>query len=640
MKDFVRRGRSNSGAESSLATSAHSLTGLRTSILPIVRRPLGSLLRRDDDIEPPVNTKSPLLTLKLSSRSFLDSTVGDGSLRGPLYEIKTVGTVTTILMNDDKRSSVQTASIKWPRTLPTRTVGKGYTDGVQIQLRGARYLGGEMLLKPATNPNSPRKFNIPNYSQPMKWRRYGNTYWCTTASVKGPIAIFETPKGSDPVTLTFFETLHDKYDANALTVYQGVSVLLLDYVLVTALLLVTDLQEWMVVRKYEGNGLHLSGSSGQGSSSMPDLPSTSDPKFRKIMFGEPIYPKIAANAESRPRLSDGSSSLSPTTPGFPRTPTSGAVSIPDTDLDPSPSRAASPKTTMAPMVPSSDDDDDDDDDEGESFDDARPPSVIAESLHYSAAAPSHTHIDPSFYGDSQRHPVPQIPPQFKSLNGRAFSSQPSTPISMTFRPIRELPNPPPESPLQDSEDGQFARSNSISNSIRSDKSDLSRTGSPSIRRPLPLPPPVPPISPDAPLARRVQSSNQLRNDASFAALTSSPRPLRSLPPTPSVARTNVPPTPPVPEPVPEEQTHAESDGGFVRVSHHSRQPPITKASQEDLRNWVHVLTNPQRDLPPAPLPSSSIYDVPPPAYSTIDFSRRRQRSLPMLHAAASADDPP
>lgn len=157
MRDFVRRrGRSNSAADSSVAPSAHSLTHSltisRTPILPMVKLPLGSLLRRHDAVEPPVHTKSPLLTLKLSSRSFLDSTVGDGMLKSPLYEIKTVGTATTVLMNDDKRTSVQTASIKWPRMLPTKTVGKGYTDGVQIQLRGVRYLGGEMLLKPATNP--------------------------------------------------------------------------------------------------------------------------------------------------------------------------------------------------------------------------------------------------------------------------------------------------------------------------------------------------------------------------------------------------------------------------------------------------------------------------------------------------------
>jgi len=375
----------------------------------------------------------------------------------------------------------------------------------------------------------------------------------------------------------------------------------------------------MVVRKYE-DGPHLSGSSGQGSSSMPDLPSTSDPKFRKIMFGEPIYPKIAGGAESRLRLSDGSSSLSPTTPSFPRTPTSasGGALIPDPEFDSSSLRPASPKTTMALTVSF-----EDDDDEGTLFDDARPSSVLAESFHYSATAPSHTHIDPSFYGNSQsRPPVPQIPPQFKSLNGRGFSSQPSTPISMTFRPTRDLPPLPPESPPQDSGDSQFARSNSV----RSYTSNLSRPGSPSTRRPLPPPPPLPPISSSPPLARRVQSSNQLRSNASFAALTSPSRPLRSLPPTPNTSRTNPPPLLPVPVPVPEGQ--------------HSRQPPITKASQEDLRNWVHVLTAPERDLPPVPLPSSSIFDVPPPAYNTINFSPQRQRSLPFVHAAANAGDLP
>jgi len=152
MKDLVRRGRSKSVVDHTKVPPVHSLTSPRVAGLPMVKFPLGPLRRRDDPNEPPVHTKSPLLTLKLSSRSFLDSTIGDGTLRGPLYDIKTDGASTTVLLNDHRRFSVKVATIHWPRVLPTKTAGKDYTDGVQIQFRGTHFLGGETLLKHGTNP--------------------------------------------------------------------------------------------------------------------------------------------------------------------------------------------------------------------------------------------------------------------------------------------------------------------------------------------------------------------------------------------------------------------------------------------------------------------------------------------------------
>jgi len=390
------------------------------------------------------------------------------------------------------------------------------------------------------------------------------------------------------------------------------------------MLLVTDLQEWMVVRKYEGNGLHLSGPSGQGPSSTSDLPSTSDPKFRKIMFGEPIYPKLAGDAESR-WLSEQSSPISPTTSGFAGTKASGGAAMPAgtyPESDSSSSQPASPKTTMATTM-----EDELEDDDGSSFVETPPLSVAAaESFYYSAAATSNTYISPPFFSNPQNPPpVPQIPPQFKSLNGRPFSSQPSTPFSASF-------TPPPESPRPNSAESRIG-------SVQSHTSNLSQAVPSSIRRPLPRPPPVPPVSSDPPLARRMQSSNQLRNDTSLGVLSPPPRPQRSLPPTPSIGQTNVP----LPVPVPELQTLPENHDPLERVSRHSRQPPITKVSQEDLTNWVHMLTNPQRDLPPAPLPSSSIFDVPPPAYNTIVFSpqpsRNQQSSPPPLVHPVTSDSP-
>ncbi|KAF8812520.1 hypothetical protein BYT27DRAFT_6425026 [Phlegmacium glaucopus] len=85
----------------------------------------------------------------------------------------------------------------------------------------------------------------------MKWKRYGTSYWCTTSGVKGPIAILDLAKGLEPIRLAVYETLYDKYDPQALSAYKGVSILLLDHLIVTALLCVTDVAAWMLLEKVD-----------------------------------------------------------------------------------------------------------------------------------------------------------------------------------------------------------------------------------------------------------------------------------------------------------------------------------------------------------------------------------------------------
>jgi hypothetical protein len=90
--------------------------------------------------------KSPLLSLKLSSVSFLNSTVNDGLSRGPLYTIETVGSSTSISRTDPWGGSVKTADIRWPSCVPTKSKWKDM-DGVLIQMRGGRWKTGTDILK-------------------------------------------------------------------------------------------------------------------------------------------------------------------------------------------------------------------------------------------------------------------------------------------------------------------------------------------------------------------------------------------------------------------------------------------------------------------------------------------------------------
>ncbi|KAF9479022.1 hypothetical protein BDN70DRAFT_895237 [Pholiota conissans] len=646
---------SDSGSSSQPSTSAMS----RMSFLPSVKIPL---FRRSDNDAPPSHMKDPLLTVKLSSLSFLDSSVFEITSQTTLYTITTTGTSTTVSRNDPRRGPVKVTVLKWPRVLPSKPTGKDATECVLVQMRSSRWDLADKLLKPAAN--SIWKFNVPNYSQSMKWKQHGSTYWCTTASVKGPIAIMDRGNHTEPTKITVFETLHDKYDPKALSAMHGVSVILLDYLLVTALLLVTDLQEWMLVKKFEDEpNLAPSSTSVQATSSAPDLPSTSESKLRKIFYGEPIFPKLSAT-ESRSKHS--SSSTGPMTPVLPQTPTTpnfGTLTMTYAESCFTSSRPSSPRPGLPSIAGS-----DSNEYEAFSLSEMRSNSPLPESVHFNSRPPSHNYFDPSFYGSQDQPPVPPIPLKYaKSFNERGAHSQPATPFALsrelTHSPVSEgFPRttlPPSLEETSDSRGGLFNSSQSHpttraerSNSVRSSMSNVSQATS-SGRRPLPRPPTAP-AAVSAPTARRVQSSSQLRSDAgsllspmqqgTLRAPTA--RVQRSLPPTPSISplrvqySPNSPPstsstsTPAPPEPDAHLRIYPASPTLLSPDSPpeaHSRAPPITKASQEDLRDWVHSLTNPRRDLPPDPLPSSSIYDVPPPAYETINFSRKTKQDGSSRH---------
>ncbi|KAF9568187.1 hypothetical protein CPC08DRAFT_718829 [Agrocybe pediades] len=629
MKDLVRRGRSNSATGS--APSIRSVKPVpRMSILTSVKLPS---LRRQDPTEPPPNPKPPLLSLDFTSRSFLDSQIHDSTSRELLYHFKTVGTSTIISRYDPNELFVKAASIKWPRTLPSKS-GKDYTDGVLIQMKNARWYGGETLLKLGANANASRRFNIPNFSHPLKWKKYGNVYWCTTSSVKGPIATLDASRGPEPLKLKIYETFHDKYDTKPMPAFKGVSVLLLDYLLITAMLLVTDLQEWMLVRKADGQSVTTD--TEPGPSFAPEVPFRSDPKFRKFMYGEPIFPKLSGEGSTKaPSVKSRSKSPvgSARRPSTPRTPDSGMprFAYPESDGLSSPDASGS-RERYASMTDSEDEEDDLD---TFSLVETRSTSAI-DNYHFSAAEPSHNYLDATFSSSEELPPVPPLPLQY-AKSFRNFSSQPSTPISGTFAPSREpllLPSadfisrprssPPLESSVvgssrdsrQYSDSLEHPRVHSIarSESVMSQNSSMSRPSSSAARRPLPRPPPVPPINSSPPPARRVQSSSQLANYPAFPKDHPTSRTQRSLPPTPGIIASPTSTSSPT-------NLHA---GTLDTV--HSRLPPITKVSQEDLTNYVHTLTSPQRDLPPQPLPSTSIYDVPPPSYNSIAFDN------PPLHA--------
>ena len=72
------------------------------------------------------------MTLRLSSPSFLDSVVHDGSSDNPLYVIDTVDNVTKV-RRSDPRGFVKVCGVRWP-TGPTRSMSRKNKDLVGVEV--------------------------------------------------------------------------------------------------------------------------------------------------------------------------------------------------------------------------------------------------------------------------------------------------------------------------------------------------------------------------------------------------------------------------------------------------------------------------------------------------------------------------
>lgn len=114
---------------------------------------LSGRLRRADTVSAvddlATHSKTVLVTLKLSSQSFLDSLVKDDASRDPLYVIRTTGTATTVLRRDPWDGLVKTAEVKWPKVIPTKGKTRE-TLGVLVQMGDGRWQSADTILKPGS----------------------------------------------------------------------------------------------------------------------------------------------------------------------------------------------------------------------------------------------------------------------------------------------------------------------------------------------------------------------------------------------------------------------------------------------------------------------------------------------------------
>ncbi len=141
------RSTSQSSPDLSRSSSARSAR-VSSSILPALRL-AGLAPDRDRDMRSSRSRDSapkpkPLLVLKLSGPSFLDTIVRDDKSKDPIYITETSSEVTTLYRLDHPRDEpIKAATIQWP-IHPVRTKGK---SGRSVQFGNGSWREAEDILK-------------------------------------------------------------------------------------------------------------------------------------------------------------------------------------------------------------------------------------------------------------------------------------------------------------------------------------------------------------------------------------------------------------------------------------------------------------------------------------------------------------
>jgi len=572
-------------------------------------------LRRFDireDISPRQQQKNPLLTLKLSAPSFLDSTVNDGLSDNPLYSIQTGCSRTAVVRYDPWEGHTEIAEIRWPQRMPIKGKGKDALQGVIVQMNGSRSKAAQHFLKYGTLSGS-RSFVIPNYPHTFKWRRSGSSYHCTTSSVKGPVATLDGAASSVPPRIRVYEALLVQ-DTRPQLDRGGVSLSLLDNLLITALLLVTDPEECVTLAR------------PGGADEQPYSAPASVLQWRKIVYGEPLFPNLHSSKKKpvgTPEPFEDNGRLSPPV----NRPASmqqmrkivfGEPLFPSLSQSGSRGEAFSSRSSI-------------------SLHGAVSESSESESMNYpstpvSTSGPMQGHIDPSY--DKTVSPIPEVPLQYHSTSPSPSFHPPSTAPTSSLSPTtamlahRQLPRLPIE-PSSSLSPYQLTLHRSRSTPYLQSSEMVKRTTSAhgsvdspvflsggQRRRLLPQPPQTSPV-------------------ATTLATTSRP-PLRLVVPTRLTSekvrpRSNTQRS--LPEPPGISTGRSLSEGPQEQL--YVRRSADKEGNEVD---WVRHLTpeRHRRRQRMAAARHNAVFDAPPPAYNAIDFSRPPHASAP----AASPPPPP
>jgi hypothetical protein len=123
--------------------SASRFASISAAVVPFLRKPS----TREDFAWR--QQKEPLITLTLSSASFLNTLVNECHIKGPLYTVKTVGATTAIIRRDPWKGSCGAADLRWPMQAPARGTDNFVSEGTLLRMVDGHWVASETLLKPA-----------------------------------------------------------------------------------------------------------------------------------------------------------------------------------------------------------------------------------------------------------------------------------------------------------------------------------------------------------------------------------------------------------------------------------------------------------------------------------------------------------
>jgi hypothetical protein len=197
----------------------------------------------------------PLVTLRLSTHSILDTVLVDAQDAIPLFNVESRENRTTVHMCDPRKQQQQVASIRWPvlpygasrtKESPLVTV-LGDTQTASSFLKKKSMLGGcvESSAERVSRSNlsdSSRKFHIPGQQHPLKWKHVGERYECTLCShactAHRAVATFEPAHTTSAARLAIYtSTVSNTLPTSE---YRGIDVDMMVYLIITTILLSTQ----------------------------------------------------------------------------------------------------------------------------------------------------------------------------------------------------------------------------------------------------------------------------------------------------------------------------------------------------------------------------------------------------------------
>ena len=140
LKEVIRRVRPNPPLEAPTRSSIH----------PIGHLAMPSLRWWDGD-KTPTHHKLPLLGLKLSSNSFLDSSLEDDLSATTVYTIKTTEASTTVLRYGNQVNPTKIATINWPGAVSSNEAREEDNPPL-VKIRDSHWRKVSLFLRSGSNP--------------------------------------------------------------------------------------------------------------------------------------------------------------------------------------------------------------------------------------------------------------------------------------------------------------------------------------------------------------------------------------------------------------------------------------------------------------------------------------------------------